>query len=451
MIKRVKNGGSVIICKGERYNLGKYSSEVDAAYIHDIWDIHLYRDFATCNSLENGTPMISNELKDWILANGIPKGYERIQRRERELPPCIRLSEYGYFYQKERKENGKRKFYTGKVGTLEHAKEGLAKLEEKFRLEKQEKHLKQKILRNKKGIPYIPVKFRGRTYHFLVNKSIWRELMKIKWSGLAGGNYAHGKDEDGIDWRMHVYIFVKFMGGTIEEGESVDHIISRNKRDNRFSNLRALDASGQSHNTERPNKSIKLPTGVNVSMGLFAVICAKVYGGRFKTVEEAAHKYNELAKKIFGKNAKLNVITTSGTTVKKLFPKDIFTPKYISKLNTVVELQELIRSRKDWKKKYGLTYAQIRRNTLLDFKETMIKIAIKELGFDDRNDIEEEEEIEEETSEEDYGLNNLSEDAINSDENDNTEDIKDNTEEIKEEDNTEESEENEEDEDEDSE
>ena len=135
-------------------------------------------------------------------------------------------------------------------------------------------------------------------------------------------------------------------------------------------------------------------------------MCGKVYGGRFNTIEEAAEKYNELAIEQHGENSKLNIINTEGTTSEIYFSKINITPNYIRNISTVVEIHEVLRAKIEWKKKHKLTYAEVNRKNLLEFRDKLVEIAIKELGYDDIDDSEESES----SSEEDYGVDNDTED-----------------------------------------
>jgi hypothetical protein len=397
---------SIIICKGERYNLGAYEEEYDAAYIHDIWAIFLYREFARCNILKDGTPIISSELQNDILTNGIPKGYERKQKKT-VLPKNIKCIPYnGYKYRISKKIDDKRIRKYAKT-----YKDALITLEEMIisAMEKQEiNHNSRKIFRNNNGIPYIPVNNNGKVLHFLVNKRVWHDLMKITWSASVCENYAHGKDENGIDSKLHNYIYTHYIG-EIKEGYTVDHIESTHQRDVRIENLRLMTKSGQSHNTQHP-RVIKFPTGVYINKGKFGVICHRKYGGRFKTIEEAAEKYNKMAILIHGKNAKLNNMTTTGTTA-KIFFNNLITLDYLKKISTVIELQEVLRFRKDWKDTLRIGYDSINRKTLKYYLSIVLEHA--------KNNMEQEyiSDKEDDTGEEEEDITQEEEDISDEDEN----------------------------------
>lgn len=91
------------------------------------------------------------------------------------------------------------------------------------------------------------------------------------------------------------------------EGMTVDHI-NGNKLDNRKSNLRIIDYSTNSHNThkvknkylgvswDKRRKKYKAVIGFNYQ---------RIDIGRFDTAEEARDARNQVAKQLFGDNAKM--------------------------------------------------------------------------------------------------------------------------------------------------
>jgi hypothetical protein len=89
--KKLKKWTSGIVCKGEKYNLGGYDNEKDAAYIFDIWDLYLYGEFSVCNVDESGKPLLSDEMVNYIMTEKkIPEGYERkTVVKKSGLPRCI--------------------------------------------------------------------------------------------------------------------------------------------------------------------------------------------------------------------------------------------------------------------------------------------------------------------------------------------------------------------------
>lgn len=112
-------------------------------------------------------------------------------------------------------------------------------------------------------------------------------------------------------YRLHRLAFL-YMTGEIPR--YVDHI-DRNRTNNRWSNLRAINGcrgnagnSGiHSHNTSgyrgvsKNNRSGKWHAQIKING-------KQTYLGRFNTPEEAARRYNEAAKEHFGEFATLNTI-----------------------------------------------------------------------------------------------------------------------------------------------
>jgi hypothetical protein len=381
----------IIVNEGKRMTLGTYQNQLDAAIMRDVWCVHIFKEYANLNTDDNGKNLLSNEIIEDILKNGIPEKYKLPEKKEKELPRCIRKAESGrYFFYKEIKKNGKKKFYCGtRRDTVEEAVKDRDEYESQLEMktEKIKEEKLEKILRTKKGVPYIPVIFRKKIYKFLVNASVWRDLMQYKWRGIANAEYAQ-TEIDGKTIKMHNYIFTKHMGGILKNDETVDHIICGRKRDNRFSNLRPLSKSGQSHNTEHL-RYINLPRGVQLSQQQFKVMHDRKNYGSFKTVEEAAQKYNEIVINKYGENAKLNIITTMGTNYEKYLDsiKHLFTPLYISQIETVEELKILLRIFYHWREKYQILIKDIKKDKVRELRLKLSDIAVIELGFDDRNDL----------------------------------------------------------------
>lgn len=129
------------------------------------------------------------------------------------------------------------------------------------------------------------------------------ELSKVKWQHDTHGYAAHGILRDGkhIYQKMHYFILEQ------KEGLQVDHI-NRDRLDNRRANLRYATRSQNTANATRPNSS-----GYRGIRQDCSTWCARasVNGKRielrgFKTPQEAAKAYNELAKELQGEFAVLN-------------------------------------------------------------------------------------------------------------------------------------------------
>lgn len=138
----------------------------------------------------------------------------------------------------------------------------------------------------------------------LVDKEDYERLSKHKWN--YNGRYAkrtvnqRGKYETIL---MHRFIM------NTPETMYTDHI-NGNKLDNRKSNLRVCTPRENSWNGRGHHNNPSKYKGVNWNpqRNNWRVRVDGKYHGSFKTEKEAAKKYNELAKKIYGEYAFLNDI-----------------------------------------------------------------------------------------------------------------------------------------------
>jgi hypothetical protein len=128
-------------------------------------------------------------------------------------------------------------------------------------------------------------------------------LIRHKWS--LG---THGYAVSSQGYLMHRLI----LGA--KQGMDVDHI-NRNRLDNRYSNLRIVERSYNLQGKKDQSRSSSKYIGVSwdKSRGKWASrIKHPVYGsvtvGRFRDEVEAALAYNEIAKRFYGPNAKVNII-----------------------------------------------------------------------------------------------------------------------------------------------
>lgn len=94
-----------------------------------------------------------------------------------------------------------------------------------------------------------------------------------------------------------------------EKGQSVDHI-NGNRLDNRKENLRFCTYSQNHMNRKKSEGRHSKYKGVTKNKNSWQAQIRKdsksLYLGMFKTEEEAAKKYNEVAREMFGEFAKLN-------------------------------------------------------------------------------------------------------------------------------------------------
>jgi len=357
---------------------------MEAAYIRDIWAIHLYRDVANINYHDNGDSLISNELREWILKNGIPKGFERRKRTKKDahLPLCIffKHETQEYFYQKKFNNKFHRKYG---FKTQKDCENALYELVERLKREELEEKRKN-VTKTKDGIHCIRLKKKDKTYEFLVDKDVWYDIIQYTWSLTGDFKYAYSSNVDGEHYRMHVYIHEKYIG-PIPKGKTVDHRKAYKNYDknydNRIKNLRALTSKEQTYNTDRKKRNIPIPyRGVYLKRGKFHAQIDHIFLDQFDTMEEAALAYNEAAIEIYKDIAILNDITTSNTTFEILFPKEIVTLEFVKNIDTITMLRELFRIRQDWKEENNIAYMHIKGKTFKKYKEIAIKLAEEEFG-----------------------------------------------------------------------
>lgn len=143
----------------------------------------------------------------------------------------------------------------------------------------------------------------------LVDDEDYERVNQFKWC-LNGVNYAHRRkpnSKTGETILMHRFIL------NTPKGKLTDHI-NYNTLDNRKCNLRIVTKSQNQMNLKPyKNKSSKYK-GVsyykaNNNWEVYIKFNNKTYHlGRYKTESEAAIKYNEKAKELFGKFAYLNEV-----------------------------------------------------------------------------------------------------------------------------------------------
>lgn len=208
------------------------------------------------------------------------------------LPRGVHITKFGKYRVRINKKN------IGSYETREEAIEACKK--ERKRLEdlRNEKICKLPIERNKDGVAIIPLNSSKNVC--LVDDDDYYDLKRFSW--CSDGSYAVATI-DGKLTRMHKYV----MKNVVIVSDIVDHI-NRNKYDNRKTNLRRTDVSGNGQN--RPNRNILGFTGVYKRRGNFSakiIYKGKEYClGSFPRVAIAAYAYNVAALKFHGPGAYTN-------------------------------------------------------------------------------------------------------------------------------------------------
>ena len=356
----------------ETYYLGEYDDILKAVKVHDAYALYFYKEYARINRDESENFILTEgEILD-ILKNGVPDKFKYINRKKCTTR-CVYKKTNLWCYAK----TFRKKQYYKSYKTRKEAEEGLSKLMEWINsvLEKEKVELSGNIIRSKNGVAVLYTRDKEGNINgeFLVDDHVWKELVHYSWSrrrNYAGGIYKGREDS------LHVHVYKNFIG-EIKEGYSVDHI-STDKFDTRISNLRLGNPSLQSHNRIIERKTCLRYTGVTIDSGKFSCYFKSKFKGRFDTEEEAAEEYNKLAKMEYGEDARLNRITTSGTTMKYYFNNNTITVDFVKSINTVKEIKQIFAFKKEWTKKLGIKYYKIRKKDL----ETCKNFAIKMLKED---------------------------------------------------------------------
>lgn len=107
---------------------------------------------------------------------------------------------------------------------------------------------------------------------------------------LAGNLNTHlGYIQVRLDGRLlyaHRIIFAMLTGSDIPKGAIVDHI-NRDKTDNRASNLRLTDKSGNAQNSKDRKRELPRNVHYDKRRGSYVVIVGRKHIGRFPTLQEA--------------------------------------------------------------------------------------------------------------------------------------------------------------------
>ncbi len=340
-------------------HIGRFKTELEAAKAYDVYAIHYYGVHGKTNNL------LSNEEIDDIKKNGI---FEQYKKKTRDLPKNIYRKGKKFSYDISRNFNRYYKLFD----TMEEAIIGRDNLFLKLNTEKEQKLINSmgEISRNKNGDAVIYLRNRNGDVleECIVDDGTWTDLSMYKWSfrddGYCAGNI------NGFSKMMHIYLYEKYKG-KIPLKHTIDHI-NQTPLDNRLDNLRTASRSLQSHNQKKVEGSICKYKGVTINGNRF-VVNSNGQRSSFVYMEDAARKYNEVVFKKYGKDANLNEVFDTQTTVQDLIPDNI-TVDYIRSIK-FVELFKQVIKKKGWGGRNGhFSTKKIRITTLNRDKEKAIKL-----------------------------------------------------------------------------
>lgn len=325
---------SGISFKGKSYNLGSYEDPLEAAQVYDAWAIHFHGTGARTNRL------LSEEEKENIVKNGVPDKYVKTNRIvENPYPEGISITRFGTFRFR-RLRDGKEISKT--VKTLEEAIKIKIEWEAKWKEEDEEKERqrRQNITRNAQGIAVVMVKNKEEWIECLVDDIYWGELTQYSWA-CDQGKYVTARLPWTNQTRMHRIIYLG-AAGEIPKDMTIDHI-NGNRFDNRLCNLRLADKSLQSHNRAKYTNNLTRFNGVHFTGFRYATVIGYRRVAHYDSEEEAALRANEEFIKIYGVNARLNVVPNTRTTKENRLPLSMITREYIESITSIIEMKHLIR------------------------------------------------------------------------------------------------------------
>jgi len=356
---------STITYNKERFNLGSFEDEIEAAKVYDIHAIYYYKG----QSPKTNDLLTKNEIDD-IRRNGIPKKY---QKKIRDLPKNIQYNNNNNGTYNVRITRGE-KTYNKTVKTLEEAillkKQILEEIEKNQEISKYNKL----ITKNINGLAII---YMSNGMECLVDEAHWYDIMQYKWNWYKDENskmygYPSGT-VDGKTIGLHIYVYEKYVG-EIPYNMTVDHVKSKDILDVRLQNLRLADRSLQAHNRILSKNRVDEYKGIQFSTSGYSVMVNGNYYGIYKVAEEAAKKANEIYTQIYGDQATLNVIDDSKTTtIYNRIPEENITKEYIIGLNKVCDVRNVIIIKKLNCGGGGkITLDKVKLKTLNEYKQIII-------------------------------------------------------------------------------
>lgn len=353
----------------KNYGLGLFENELDAVKARDIYAVHLYKRAAKLNRSDSGNLFLSEDEITDIITNGLPEKYVK-KKKQRDLPTNIATKNGKYYYRI--RHGGGGNVHMSKVyDTLAEAVLELAKFKEVL-VEKDRKarELVENNIKRKNGIAILEThNINGEVNgEFLVDDHVWKEFVHSKWSlnidGYAIGNY-NGKKK-----ALHIHIYNKYKGD-VPDKHTIDHV-DRNRKDARLDNLRTATRSQQSQNSVMPKQTRVMYTGVKWDSGKFVCKYKSKTIGSSLIMEEAAEMYNQAVLKDHP-NPRLNIITTSGTTIETLFHKNNLTVDIVKGIKTVGDMRAVFHVNEDWRRTSGYVLKQMKKANLEEYKNAVIE------------------------------------------------------------------------------
>lgn len=357
---------AIIQYQGKTISIGSYQSEIEAAKAYDIYAIHYYGKDAKTNKI-----LTEMEI-DYILKNGIPVEYQKIVR---DLPKNITYKNGKYICSVQR---NKKRISKGGINTLEEAikikEEMIERLENEM---KEQNPINTVITKNNEGNSIISLKNSDGNIvaETIVDENLWLELSQYSWY-LNSDGYVMGYPDIG-HISLHTYLHKRYIGD-IPDHLTVDHK-DQNPLNNKLENLRLKSRSFQVHNQKKRENTTCHYRGVSISYNKFSVLFDNIRYS-FIYAEDAARKYNELAKEKFGEDACQNIVPDTKTTVTDYAPKNI-TVEYIKNIVTIENFKMLVRC-KGWGGLNGhFKLSKIKLRDLEEHKKKAIEILLIEEPF----------------------------------------------------------------------
>jgi hypothetical protein len=302
-------------CQSSGFNLGRFTSEIEAAKTYDKFVYVKYGKNASTNNLIKFEDTINLTLDDIIPK----KTLKNKDSNDNELPLYINFRKKKFIIQR---TYNKIKF-SSTHSTLEDAKKQLEFYNKKIQEMKgdEEKEFNNKeITRNSDGFAIINIYNKNKkelTGEVIVDDDKWYELSKISWYFKNDKKYVVGY-VNGKNITMHRYLM------NAPEGIPIDHK-NQNGLDNRICNLRPITDSANSHNRKKKANSLSIYKGVypqkhNKSNPYLAKLIKdgkKYHLGYYNNELQAAYAYNLKAYELFGDFALLNEINIDEETINK--------------------------------------------------------------------------------------------------------------------------------------